>query len=292
LSETELHEALEEQSQTGEQLGEMLVRNGSVPAVEVSLVLSRRYSRGFRPITAAEADPTALRAVGYGICALYGVVPLHSASADGTRAIAASTPVHDEVLMLVGAKLGAQVEVLFAPALNVRTALAAASLKAWPDGIAAGTSGLDGCELQAIGSDPEWVGDLASIARGAVRTARAPIDYLLAAGGVSPSMGARLRARAMGVALAGASRLDGADHWLPPGWAHRGDLQLLDMQPGALVIAAPHPTPSLAREVATLFPGHAVAWRVAPYSRALTDRSSGRARQARAASQPNRSGGP
>ncbi|MCO4768503.1 MAG: glycosyl transferase family protein [Deltaproteobacteria bacterium] len=292
LTETELHEALEEQGQTGELLGELLVRKGWVKEAEISRTLAQRHSGGFRTISAAEADPDALRTVGYGLCALYGVVPLNTEFDDGALAVAASGPVHDEVLLLISAKLGTPVRTLLAPALDVRSALAAASNQAWPDGIVANTGGLDGCELQAISADPDWGGDLESLAAGAVRTARAPIDYLLAAGGVSADMGARLRARAMGVALAGASRVDDQDDWLPPGWALRGDIQLLDVQPGALVVAAPHPTPSLAREVATLFPDHAIAWRVAPYSRSLQEQAAEGAWQSAPAPTFIRTGGP
>ena len=72
------------------------------------------------------------------------------------------------------------------------------------------------------------------------------------------------------MALAQPSQLDpdGAYDWLPPGWALRDDIQLVDLSPGSLVVAAPRPTPRLAREIATLFPDAAIAWRVAPYSRA------------------------
>jgi len=292
LTDNELHEALEEQGQTGEHLGALLVRKGWVKEREISRILAQRHSGGFRTISAAEADPDALRTVGYGLCALYGIVPLSTEFDDGTLALAASGPVHDEVLMLISARLGTPVRTLLAPELDVRSALAAASQKAWPDGICAGTGGLDGCELAAISADPDWAGDLGALAEGAVRTARAPIDYLLAAGGVSADMGARLRARAMGVALAGANPLDLDEEWLPPGWAMKGDIQLLDVQPGALVVAAPHPTPSLAREVAALFPDHAIAWRVAPYSRHLPDTASGANWQALASSHFIRPGGP
>ncbi len=294
LTDNELHEALEEQGQTGELLGELLVRKGWVKEAEISRILSQRHSGGFRTISSAEADPDALRTIGYGLCALYGIVPLTTEFDDGAIALAAAGPVHDEVLMLVTAKLGTPVRTMLAPALDVRLALAAASRRAWPDGIVANTGGLDGCELAAIAADPDWAGDLDALAQGARRTARAPIDYLLAAGGVSPDMGARLRARAMGVALADASRLDFEldNDWLPPGWALRGDIQLLDVQPGALLVAAPHPTPSLAREVASLFPDHAIAWRVAPYSRSLGERAAEGAWQSAPASTVIAPGGP
>ena len=96
LDERELHEALEEQGETGEQLGELLVRKGWVKESEISRILSRRHSDGFRTVAAAEADPKALRIVGYGLCALYGMVPLNTEFGDGYLALASSWPVHDE----------------------------------------------------------------------------------------------------------------------------------------------------------------------------------------------------
>ena len=99
---------------------------------------------------------------------------------------------------------------------------------------------------QAIAADPDWAGDLADLAGAARDSGQSPINYLLAGGGISPEMAARLRARALGVALAGPTGDAGAARhdWLPPGWALKDDIQLLDVQPGSLVVAAPHPTPS------------------------------------------------
>jgi len=275
ISDYQLHEALEEQSQTGELLGTLLVRKGWMDEAEVSRLLASRLHGGFRTLRADEADPDALRTVGYGLCALYGVVPLRADPGGGPMLLAASAPVNGEVLMLVAAKLGVRVQPLLAPALDVRLALAVASRKAWPMGIAGGLGGMDGAELQAIAADPDWAGDLVDLSGAARDSGQSPINYLLAAGGVSPEMAARLRARALGVALAGPTAdASGTRHdWLPPGWALKDDIQLLDVQPGSLVVAAPHPTPSLAREVASLFPDQAIAWRVAPFSNQIGERA-------------------
>ena len=274
LSEHQLHEALEEQAQTGELLGALLVRRGWMKESDVSELLASRLHGGFRTLQVDQADPDALRTIGYGLCSLYGVVPLRPETAGGPVLLASSAPIHGEVQMLVAAKLGTRVQHVLAPALDVRLALAAASRLAWPEGIAGGLAGMDGSELQAIAADPDWAGDLTELARSARRSGRSPVDYLLAVGGISAEMGARLRARALGVALAGATTADGLRHdWLPPGWALKDDIQLLDVQPGSLVVAAPHPTPSLAREVASLFPDQAIAWRVAPYSNSISERA-------------------
>ena len=271
LTEHQLHEALEEQAQTGELLGALLVRRGWMDEVEVSRLLGGRLHGGFRTLNVNQADPEALRTVGYGLCALYGVVPLRPDQPGGRLLLASSSPVHGEVEMLVAAKLGTRVESVLAPALDVRLALAAASRVAWPKGISGGLGGMDGSELQAIAADPDWAGDLTDLAGASRSSGRSPVGYLLGTGGISADMAARLRARALGVALAGPTD-DGSSlrhDWLPPGWALKDDIQLLDAQPGSLVIAAPHPTPSLAREVASLFPDQAIAWRVAPYSSSL-----------------------
>ena len=274
LTEYQLHEALADQAHTGELLGTLVVRKGWCAEADVSRLISLRLHGGFRTLRVDAADFDALRTIGYGLCALYGVVPLRSEGGAGAILLASSNPVHGEVLMLVAARLGARVQPVLAPALDVRMALAAASRHAWPMGIACGLGGMDGSELAAIGADPDWAGDLVELARTARGQGRSPIDYLLSGGGISPEMAARLRTRSLGVALAGATTdADAHRHdWLPPGWALKDDIQLLDVRPGSLVIAAPHPTPSLAREVASLFPDQAIAWRVAPYSNSIGER--------------------
>ena len=270
LSLTGLEEALREQAETGEKLGELVVRRGMVSAEVVSEALADRTMLEFRTVEPELADPEALKELSYGLASLYGLVPLQPDEPGAPQPIAVSSPLHDEVRMLLAARLGNKLEIFLAPSLDIRLALAVASKRAWPDGIREGVGGMDGVELMTIDEDPGWRGSLVPLRNAAIDSGQSPIDYLLAAGRIEPQLGARLRARALGVALAQPSQLDpeGAYDWLPPGWALRDDIQLVDLSPGSLVVAAPRPTPRLAREIAALFPDAAIAWRVAPYSRA------------------------
>jgi adsorption protein B len=270
LSQEQLDEALEQQVQTGELLGEVLVRRGWVPAEIVSEAISSNTHAEFRSIRPEEADPVGIQKLGYGLCATYSLVPLYPPTDGAPTPVACAFPLHDEVRMLVAARLGTRLQPLLAPGLDVRLALAVASQAAWPWGICGGVGGMDGVELDTIEHDPGWRGSVEELAGASRAAGRSPIDFLLAAGSVDPEMAARLRARSLGVALARPSQMESdPDHgWLPPGWALQHDIQLLDSSPRGIVVAAPRPTPRLAREVAALFPDVAVAWRVAPYSRA------------------------
>jgi hypothetical protein len=271
LSTEQLAAAVEEQSRTGEMMGELLVRRGLATAEAIGEALAVRRWGGFRPIDPTEVDPAALRRVGYGLCALYAVAPLKTARPGIPVPVASASPMHPELRLLVEARLQSPCIPFMAPSLDVRRGLAVAGREAWPEGMVEGVSGMDGVELQAIVNDPGWEGDTAELARAARAAGRSPVEYLLGMDEVSPDMAARLRARALGVPLASAASLDelSGHEWLPPGWALRDDLQLLEVRPGNIVIAAPRPTPRLAREIATLFPDTAIAWRVAPFHRTL-----------------------
>lgn len=272
LNQEQLDAAVDEQRDSGERLGEILVRRGDVAAQIVSEALANRNDLPFRAIDPADADSAALTELGYGLCALYGFVPMKAESGTA-QPIACCSPLHEEVRLVLAARLGRELEFMLCPSLDVRCALALSSRLAFPQGIAAGTGGMDGVELSIISNDPGWSGDVVALRNASLDAGRSPIEYLLASGRISPQLGARLRARSLSVALAQPSELDpDADYeWLPPGWALRDDIQLLDRSKGAIVVAAPRPTPRLARELAALFPDLAVAWRVAPYSRVLEE---------------------
>jgi hypothetical protein len=211
--------------------------------------------------------------MGYGFCSLYNMVPLLPDTVDGPTPLAAAFPLHDEVVALVRSMIGAEVQVFLAPAIDVRLTLVATARVAWPTGIAGGAWGTDGAELDAVRVDPAWHGDLTLLRLSCRLAGKSPIEYLLAAGRIGPEMAARLRARSIGLALAGQARLDETEgnEWLPPGLALREDIQLVDIRPGMLVVAAPKPSPRLTRQVAALFPDVAIAWRVAPYGRTLIE---------------------
>ncbi len=268
LTTAELAQALREQAVTGEPLGELVVRMGFCDSGAVGEALAARKHGAFRDVTVDDVDVDALRMVGYGPCALYNTVPLLPAEDGGPAQLASGFPIHDEVRDLVAARLGGTMVPVLAPALDIRLALALAARRAWPAGIAAATGGMDGVELSAIARDPGWSGDVDQLRDAARGSGRSPIEYLTAVNAVSPEAGGRLRARALGIPVAEASEIDAdePEDWLPPGWAEREDVQLVDLAPTGLLVASPRPTPALAREVAALFPDSAIAWRVAPVS--------------------------
>ena len=276
LGEAELEAALREQATTGEPLGELVVRMGFTTAEQVGEALAARQHGVFRDVSSEQVDVGALRTIGYGLCALYGLVPLRPAGPGEPQPLASAFPVHEELRDQVAARVGSAVVPALAPGLDVRLALALASRRAWPGGIAVGVGGMDGVELSALARDPGWSGDLEQIRDAARGSGRSPIDYLVAVSGVSPESGARLRARALGVNVASAADIDGdePEDWLPPGWAERADLQLVDLSPGGVTVATTRPSPPLAREIAALFPDTAIVWRVAPFG---TSRSSANA---------------
>ena len=267
LEPAQVREALEEQIDTGERLGEVLVRRGWVRPEIVSEALADRTDLPFRSVHPRDVDPGALQAIGYGLCALYSLVPLKGENGHGAAGVASSAPLHEEVRLLITARLGRQLQFFLAPSLDLRCALAVGSRYAWNQGICAGLAGMDGMELRVIEDDPDWDGDIVELRNQAIDEGRSPIDELRELGLIDANMAARLRARALGVALASPSQLDpDAPHeWLPPGWALRDDVQLVDLSRGSLVVAAPRPTPKLARAVAAVFPDAAIAWRVSPF---------------------------
>jgi len=267
IDEEQLASAVREQEQTGERLGEVLVRNAIVPPAIVSEALADRTNLAFRGIDVDEGDPEGVKALGYGLCALYGLVPLR-VEAGAVRSVATSAPLHEEVRLVLAARLGAELDFHLAPTLDIRLALALAVRVAFPEGVAAGMAGMDGVELMTIDADPGWSGDVVALRNASLDAGRSPIEYLLATGRISPQLAARLRARALSVALAQPSQLEAEAEqaWLPPGWALRDDIQLVELSERSLIVAAPRPTPRLARELAALFPDVAIAWRVAPYN--------------------------
>ncbi len=258
-----LEEALAEQRATGARLGEILIHRGVVSAAVLGHLIAGAEG-GFREVGPDEADPEALRKIGYGFCALHALVPLRGAGRQGAVRVAAAEKLHRSVRDRLEAALG-RVEICTAPAIDVRVALAVAARRAWPDGIAAGVDGLDGAELQAISRARFPVG-LADLAEGARREGRSPIEHLSRLGHASPEEVQRLRAGAYGLAL---SERDGERHPAGPSLApfeavSSEGVEVIERDGGAFVLAAPHPSPRLAREVASLFPDAAIAWCVAP----------------------------
>ena len=263
----QLEAALMEQAVTREPLGELLMRRGFVDEAVLSPIMAARVHEPFHGVTPQQGSKLALQRIGYGLCVLHAMVPLSPDKPGSPLPLASASPIHDEVRATVVQRLGTEVQPVLAPSLDVRTALAVMCRDVWPLGIAQGTGGLDGAELAAIDEYPGWQGDLRALIADCRAAAKSPVDYLVETRTISRGMGARLRAQALGVTLAGPSRMDEeeARGWLPPGWAKRTDIQLLDASPSAMTVAAPRPTPRLNRELVTLFPDTALCWRVSPH---------------------------
>ena len=259
LSPETLKEALDEQSESGEMLAEVLLRHG-VPLEELSAALAG-IAAPFRRVAAGDGDPEAVAFVRYGFCAIHGVVPLTLAAAtprvEGARVVAAAYPLHRETERALKERLGAPVEVVLAPMTDVRFALAIAA-KAAVRGRA--LRGADGAELavvleRGICTDPaQWMAS----ARSAGVT---PIDWAEQTGAADASAIAEMRAEALGLPLAAAARDDG-DGILPPRLVARG-VQVVNAAPGQLVLATSRPDTALTREVARALPGWRIAWQVA-----------------------------
>ena len=267
LDADQLESALMEQAGTREPLGELLLRKGLMDAAVLSPIMAARVHEPFHSVTLDGVSKLALQRIGYGPCSLHAMVPLSPEKPGSPLPLASASPVHDEVRATVVRRLGVEVLPVLAPSLDVRTALAVACRDVWPLGLAQGVGGLDGAELAAVDEYPGWQGDLRELIKDCRAAACSPVDYLVRTRTISRGMGARLRAQSLGVSLAGPSRMDEeeARGWLPPGWASRTDIQLLDASRSSMTVAAPRPTPRLNRELIALFPDVALCWRVAPF---------------------------
>ena len=267
LTPEKLEVALWEQALTGDHLGEVLVRRGMLDSGALAPFMGAHLREPYRSLHPDEGSAEALSRIGYGLCALHSVVPIRPGSRGAPLLLASPSPVHAHTRDRVMRVLGIDVMPVLAHHLDVRLTLLLLGRKAWPDGLWNGVRGLDGSELAAIADYPGWRGDGEELLREARRRGQSPLDYLIHTRSISRGMGARLRSKALGVDLAGPSRIDEeeARGWLPPGWAMRRDIQLLDMAPGSLLVAAPHPTPRLTRELTALFPDTAICWRVSPF---------------------------
>jgi hypothetical protein len=184
-----------------------------------------------RSLDPHEVDGPAIDRLGLGFCALYGLVPL--APGAGPRIIAAAHPVHPAVLAQLAARLAEPVQIQPAEALDVDVAL---SMR----------------ESSPGGPDPRAMGTMDIL------------EALEADGTLDATAGARARAKLLGLPVAvtipGGSPLDLP--LLPPelDGPHPIVVRALDDQ--SLVLATPHPSPRLARALAALYPGWAIAWEV------------------------------
>jgi len=252
--------ALDEQLETGERLGELLVRWGMVAPADVTAALSAPRLL-YLSVAPAEVSISALRAIGYGTAFFYQLAPV---MVDGVTVLACPSPVHPLVLEEVSRRLGgAPVARALAPGLEVRIALALASRRAWPQGGALQTTGIEGEELAALLCDSSLSLAVDEIRGAGSDDGLSPIDHLEASQRIRPGAAARLRAIALGLDI---ELIEGEEEAppgeLPPELVLRHQIRVCESDGRGLVLAAPRPTPLLANQVAELFIDRAVAWRV------------------------------
>ena len=276
ISEEQLEDALEEQVRTGERLGELLLRQGLITAPILASAIGGASVAPFRTIHPRDVDPVALGRIGYGFASLYRLVPLHVAPGSESVSVVSASPLHGEVVASLGERLGAPVVPMLGPSLDIRLGLAVASREAWPQGIAGGLGGVHGCELEVFERAEEGAGGVDELVERSVAECRSPIAQLVADGAVTTGRAAELRAASLGIGLVASLESGGIDStsWLPPGLLQRADLRLVEMGNDELVVASSRPTARLAREISTLFPDAAIAWRVASsaeFAQATTD---------------------
>ena len=273
IDQEQLNIALEEQLRTGERLGELLLRQGLIDAKLLAASIGGLRAAPFRTIHPREVDPRGLRQIGYGLAALYRVVPLAPKPGSDTIEVVSAALLHEDVVETLSERLGYPVEAQLGPSLDIRLGLAVASRAAWPEGICGGLGGMDGMELAALQTDASIAPQLAQIRDRSIAEGVSPIESLLTRGEISPQRAAQLRAASLGVPLSTPSEepIVGDRDWLPPGLVRRGDLELLRLGQGELTVASSHPTALLARDISTLFPDVAIAWRVSPAAESIQD---------------------
>jgi adsorption protein B len=254
----ELDAALEEQLETGERLGEVLIRRGSVEPLAIAKVLGVARG-GYRAVSGADVDTAALRLIGYGLAGFYQLAPLLSS---GRLAVASAFPIHPAVIAEVRHRTGRDVEPVLASSLEIRIALAVASHTTWPLGVALHETGFAGAELAALLAEPSLAAEARTVVCAAHETGTSPLEFVAAHRHVDPARLAVLRARALGLPIEDAGDLPRATDLLPPELVAEHDIRVCAATAGGLVLAAPAPSPRLAHQIAELFIARAVAWRV------------------------------
>jgi len=260
----DLERALTLHDPSDEPLGEFLVRRNLVSAERLSRFLEERFDEAFRPLHAKDADPNAMKRLGYAFCRLHGIVPLHPSSPGEPIPLAASNPMHEQILALVSARLGSEIQPLLSPALDVRMLLSITSRQVWPNGTGPGASGLDGVELGVIATHQDLPRDLATLYHEALMLGLSPIDHLQDSGQIGQERAARLRAKVYGIPMVSASQITQQQpaNLLPTGDVQTARVLVADMHDGSIVVATPRPSPALAASFAQVLPDTAIAWRV------------------------------
>lgn len=247
---------LEEQFETGEMLGELLLRKGIVDLAILNEALADEG--GFVRVAMGDSDPKAIERLRYGYCALNSLVPLRQMRRGNRRVVASAYSVHPQAEVVLAERLGEVVQVVLAPRVEIRLALAKARRSAAYAGVYGGT---DGAEALAILSTLRIClhpSELLSAARSA---AASPLAYLEMDGEIDPHSAAAVRAEVFGVPL-GSIAVGRVPRGLPPGITQKHAIRICQAGPGELVLAAPRPSAALARDIAYLLPGWRIAWQV------------------------------
>ena len=213
-----------------------------------------------------DVDGAGVARLGIPFCAFHGVVPLRAVAGAPPRVLCVA-PLHDSVRTAVEARLGTTATFEIAttpPALRASLAAIYSSMPNAFDGT--GLFGLDAAELDALKTELDHGVDLARLAGDARDQGLSPLEHLEANGAIAPVAIARARARLYGLSLA-AEAGSSAAGLLPPRVALTHCVTVVGRSAGAVVLAAPRPTPRLAQEVVSLLSPLKVAWAVGPNMR-------------------------
>ncbi|HEY5952072.1 MAG TPA: glycosyl transferase family protein [Kofleriaceae bacterium] len=251
----QLDSALEEQLETGERLGELLIRRGLVAAEQVARVLCARHG-GYRAVAVEDVDTAALRLIGYSYAAFYQLAPLRSGE------LASPFPIHPNVRAEIARRLQRDPKPVLSSRLELRVALALSSRKAWPTGVALHESGFDGAELGAMLAEPTLARDAVTIACGAHEHGLSPIEFLESRWHISAKRAGILRARSLGLSAETTNGYQLADGLLPPELVGAHGIRVCELDATGIVLAAAAPSARLAHRVAELFVDRPIAWRV------------------------------
>lgn len=209
------------------------------------------------PVSRLVVDRRAVAKLGLGFCAFHGLVPvLHP---EGVHILAAA-PLHPNVVSTIDLRLGLLPKIDAGETL-VAIRIAIASVEGTVPFLALEEDlfGLDAAECGALRG--EIAGDIAAFAREAREHGFSPLEWFEETHKEDRGAVARARARTFGLPLSerGSSSASGL---LPPSLVRENDVTLVGRRDDLVELAAPHPTPRLANEVASLLSPLKIAWSI------------------------------
>ncbi|MFH1463162.1 MAG: glycosyl transferase family protein [Pseudomonadota bacterium] len=256
----QLTEALAEQAHSGGFLGELLLQRGWVGHADLHPRLADLCDWSFAPLAPEAVDPAHLRTLGYGFCALYRLVPLR-AEAGAPVVLAAAQRLSTEALGRAAHRLGCPVTAQLSPATDLLLALAVGAQRAWPSGLAAGVSGMDGAVLAALQFLLGPARADRALWEAARHAGRAPLDHALRTGLISEDLVPLVLEHALGLGRA-TSPPGAVPIALPPHSSlRRAGVRALRVGT-ELVLQAPSPCPMMTVEVAQLMPHWPLGWQI------------------------------